>query len=52
VRTLLARDLPAGAYLARWDGRDDAGATLASGSYRIVFDALGQRRSAQVLMLR
>lgn len=52
VRTLLARDLPAGTYLARWDGRDDAGHVLASGSYLIVMDAFGQRASSPVVLLR
>lgn len=52
VRTLLARDLPAGAYMARWDGRDDAGRALGSGSYMIVLDALGQRSTAPLLLLR
>lgn len=52
VRTVLARDLPAGAYLARWDGRDDAGRPLASGSYRIVLDAFGQRVTQPLLLLR
>ncbi len=33
VRRLLDEDLPAGRHDVRWDGRDDAGRALASGSY-------------------
>lgn len=33
VRTLVAGALPAGRHSLRWDGRDDAGHTLATGTY-------------------
>jgi len=33
VRTLAAGDFPAGRHESTWDGRDDAGRGLASGSY-------------------
>ena len=33
VRTLLDRELPAGAHRIRWDGRDGAGRAVASGVY-------------------
>jgi hypothetical protein len=33
VRTLLAAPLPAGRFLAGWDGRDDRGAQAPSGVY-------------------
>ncbi|MBE0642976.1 MAG: DUF3160 domain-containing protein [Bacteroidetes bacterium] len=52
VRTLLQNDIPAGAYMSRWDGRDDAGRPLPSGSYMIVLDAFGQRGSSPVVLLR
>jgi hypothetical protein len=52
VRTLLARDLPAGSFMSEWDGRDDAGRALPAGAYMLVLDALGQRGSAPVMLLR
>ena len=52
VRTLVARDLSAGSYLAEWDGRDDAGFLLPSGSYLAVLDAFGQRASASLRLLK
>ncbi|MXX41079.1 MAG: T9SS type A sorting domain-containing protein, partial [Gemmatimonadetes bacterium] len=33
VRTLVARHLAAGHYRTQWNGRDDAGRTVASGAY-------------------
>jgi hypothetical protein len=52
VRTLLRRDLSAGSYMSRWDGRDDAGLLLPSGSYMLILDANGQRSSGFVVLLR
>lgn len=52
VRMLVEREIPAGAYLSRWDGRDDAGNPLPAGSYMIVLDALGQRSSTTSVLLR
>jgi flagellar hook assembly protein FlgD len=33
VRTLVARDLPAGIQTVQWDGADDQGLPVASGTY-------------------
>jgi hypothetical protein len=46
IRTLLAADLPAGAGAVIWDGRDDAGAPVASGVYlcRLATDGFAQTR--------
>ncbi|MFZ1730508.1 MAG: DUF3160 domain-containing protein [Bacteroidota bacterium] len=52
VRSLLQHELPTGTYLSRWDGRDDAGLPLPSGSYMLVLDANGQRGSSPVVLLR
>ncbi|MFA6234250.1 MAG: DUF3160 domain-containing protein [Bacteroidota bacterium] len=52
VRTLLQSGLSAGSYMSRWDGRDDAGQLLPSGSYMVVLDAYGQRASSSVVLLR
>ncbi|MHB8080224.1 MAG: S8 family serine peptidase [Candidatus Krumholzibacteriia bacterium] len=46
VRTLLAADLPAGPGAVVWDGRDDAGAPVASGVYycRLAADGVADTR--------
>lgn len=39
IRTLEQRSLPAGRYVRTWDGTDDEGATVASGTYIVTIDA-------------
>lgn len=41
VRRLPARDWPAGQHGLRWDGRDDGGRPVASGSYRVLLELPG-----------
>ncbi|HEX7077085.1 MAG TPA: S8 family serine peptidase [Candidatus Eisenbacteria bacterium] len=57
VRTLIAADLPGGRFVARWDGRDDAGRDAASGVYFCRLDLAGGgapafRASRRMLLLR
>jgi hypothetical protein len=52
VRTVLDRKQPAGEYLTRWDGRDDAGTEVASGVYFIELEAGGVRQSRRAVLLR
>jgi len=51
VRTLFDASQPAGRYLLRWDGRDDAGRQLAAGVYLCRF-AAGDTRQTQKLVLQ
>ena len=51
VRTLAARELPAGASVLPWDGRDDAGASLRRGVYFARLQASGCVRTARVVLL-
>lgn len=50
MRTLVDRELPAGAHSAAWDGRDDGGQKVGNGVYfyRIV---AGDWRSERKLIL-
>lgn len=52
VRTLLRADLPAGAHTARWDGRNDAGQSLASGLYMYRLETAGGAVSRKMLLVR
>lgn len=52
VRTLLDRDLPAGATSVGWDGRDGKGAAAAAGVYLVRLSTADGDDSAKVVMVR
>jgi len=53
VRTLAAGEVqPAGPQLRRWDGRDDAGRPLPSGSYLVRVAAGGTAEARRVVLLK
>jgi hypothetical protein len=52
VRTLAQGVAGPGALEAVFDGRDDAGRPLASGAYRVVLEAGGQRRVEPAVLLK
>jgi hypothetical protein len=52
VRTLVDQALPAGPYRAQWDGRDDRGATLASGVYVYELSQGARRLSHKMSLLK
>jgi hypothetical protein len=52
VRTVLDADLPAGEHAALWDGRNEQGLGVASGSYLARLEAGGLRRTARLSLVR
>ena len=52
VRTLVARHLAAGHYRAQWTGRDDAGHTVASGTYFYRLRAGAYLETKQLTLLK
>jgi hypothetical protein len=52
VRQLQAADLPAGAYRARWDGRDAQGREAASGVYFCRMKAASFTRTVKMILLK
>lgn len=52
VRELLGRFLPAGQYSVSWDGRNEAGKTLASGVYFYRLEVAGQTQIRKMLLLQ
>ena len=52
VRTLVDRELPAGAHRAAWDGRDEAGEAAASGVYLVRLRAGSGSATRRLLLLR
>ena len=52
VRTLVDRVLPGGPHLTRWDGRNDAGAKVASGVYLYRLALPGVERSERMALVR
>ncbi len=50
VRSLVARDLPAGRHRLEWDGRDDTGQPVAPGLYLFQIE-VGPLRSAQKVVV-
>ena len=52
VRTLLEEQLPAGAGSVIWDGVDEAGQVVASGTYVIQLSAGGQRAVQKVTLVK
>ena len=51
VRLLLSQSRAAGEHRVTWDGRDDAGRKMASGTYFVRLEWRGGARSARVLLL-
>jgi hypothetical protein len=52
VRVLVSSFRPAGRHLAPWDGRDDAGQTVASGIYIARLDAQHEHATRKMVMVR
>ena len=52
VRTLLRQYREAGNYQMAWNGKDDQGRDLASGTYMLAMRADGVRQSVKMLLLR
>ena len=52
VRTLATRTFPAGDHSLEWNGRDDAGRTLASGSYLIRLKSETKSRIQKVTLIK
>ncbi len=52
VRSLVDEDQTGGAYEVRWDGRDDDGAGVSSGVYFYVLDAMGERQTRKLVLLK
>jgi serine protease len=52
VRRLVDGNLPGGRHQVSWDGRDDAGRTLATGVYVTRVQTAAGVRSRKVLLLR
>ncbi|MBZ0269716.1 T9SS type A sorting domain-containing protein, partial [bacterium] len=52
VRTLVDRPLAAGSHSAEWDGRDDAGNSVAAGAYFARLTAGAEMRTTKVLRVR
>lgn len=52
VRTLVQGHVAAGSHDGFWDGRDDAGAQVASGIYFYELNAAGQRQTQKILQVR
>ncbi len=52
VRTLVEEDLSAGPHRAVWDGRDDAGRKVASGSYLCRLDAEGKHLYQRLALVK
>lgn len=52
VRTLVDREMSAGATRLAWDGRDDAGLSAAPGAYFMRVTADGETSSAKLTLLR
>jgi len=52
VRTLVDEVLPAGHHVSAWDGKDQAGAAVASGTYIFAIDADGFRAQQKGVLLK
>ncbi len=52
VRRLMDGEMPAGAHLALWDGRDDSGRPMASGVYLCRFRAEDFTQTKRIVLLR
>ena len=52
VRTIVNGTLAAGTYTRTWDGRDDHGRNVASGTYYMVVEGKGYRGRQKLTLLR
>jgi hypothetical protein len=52
VRTLVQGELPEGQHSVTWHGRDDAGRTVASGSYIVRLEAPDRSQSRRITLLK
>jgi photosystem II stability/assembly factor-like uncharacterized protein len=52
VRRLAGREFPAGDHAVAWDGRDDAGRALASGSYLIQVESGGKTGTSKAVLVK
>lgn len=52
VRSLYQGELPAGTYLAQWDGRNQAGAELSSGTYIYTITAGDEKVSGKLMLVK
>ena len=52
VRKLVAGDVEAGVWDARWDGRDDDGRGVASGVYFVKLAAGAEQRKLKITLIR
>ena len=52
VRRLLAAELPAGRHEVVWDGRDDAGSVVASGTYVARLSAPGVTTARKMQLVK
>jgi flagellar hook assembly protein FlgD len=52
VRTLVDENRPAGPHAVRWDGRDDAGASVASGIYFMRMQAGSYTEARKLVLLK
>jgi hypothetical protein len=52
VAELVSGTLPAGTHTVRWDGRDDAGRSVASGVYLYRLEAGGERLTKEMILMK
>ncbi len=52
VRTLVDKQMPAGQYRVRWDGRNDAGKSVASGVYLYQLSTAGKHLTRKMSLLK
>jgi flagellar hook assembly protein FlgD len=52
VRVLVDSELPAAIHVLEWDGRDDRGRDVASGTYDCQLEAGGQRLTKKLQLIR
>jgi flagellar hook assembly protein FlgD len=52
LRTLVDADLAPGSYSEAWDGRDDAGRSVAAGSYMYVLGTGDWNRSQRMVLVK
>lgn len=52
VRTLVAAEIPAGEMSVKWDGRDDLGHALPSGTYTYRLESAGQTQARKLILMK